>query len=168
MSEPEKKKTDPCPHEGDDSLGRRIACVVSEVGDHVEESLNKAVEFKKKTVLIKLSDDLMEAVDKLVESGLYRSRTDAALFLMNSGLKSESELFDQIEDRIERIGRIREEMKEIVGEEILRRAGVDPEKSSETVDEKIEEMHRLRDEIKRLLGGKFFKRSKEGKESEES
>jgi ribosomal protein S13 len=168
MCDEEKNGVESHVHVVDDSLGKKIACAMSEVGEHVEEGICKAMEFKRKAVLIKLSDELVQAVDRLVESGLFESRTDAAVFLMTSGLNSESELFGQIEDRIEKIQRIREEMKEIVGEEILRRAGVDPEKSAETVDKKIDEMHRLRDEIKRMVGGKFFKKSKEGKESEES
>jgi Arc/MetJ-type ribon-helix-helix transcriptional regulator len=167
MCENEDERNEGPVQEGNDSLGEKIACVISEVGEHVEGKIDKALEMKRKSVFIKMSDDLISAADKLVESGLFESRSDAALFLMNSGLRSEEALFEKIEDRIGKIQRIRDEMREMMGKDILKKAGIDPKRTSETVDQKIEEMHRLRDEIRNMVGDKFSVKEPE-KESEES
>jgi hypothetical protein len=54
----------------------------------------------------------------LVDAGLFRSRSESAAFLIQEGIKSQRSLFDKIENKLKKIDKIREELKEIVTQEI--------------------------------------------------
>ncbi len=126
MCDEDVKKVEAKVHVLGESAGKRIACVVSEVGEHVEECIHRALDLKRKTVVLRLDDELLEAVDKLVDSGLFKGRSEASLFLMSAGLKAQGKLFEEIDAKIEKIRRIREEMKK-VGEKLSGRRETEKE-----------------------------------------
>ncbi|KKN05000.1 hypothetical protein LCGC14_1091680 [marine sediment metagenome] len=45
----------------------------------------------KKQIPVSLEEDLIDKLNKLVDSGKYRSRSHAAEFLINKGLEQEEE-----------------------------------------------------------------------------
>jgi hypothetical protein len=54
----------------------------------------------------------------LVNAGLFKSRSESAAFLIDEGIKSQTALFAKISSKLEKIDIIKEELKNIVSEEI--------------------------------------------------
>lgn len=103
---------------------------LDELGDHVEkfavrtaESIKKAIEkamASRNTVLtIRVNDESNTKLNMLVDSGLFKSRSESAAFLIQEGIKSQAALFDKISSKLETIDKIREELKQIVADEMV-------------------------------------------------
>jgi len=54
----------------------------------------------------------------LVDVGLFKSRSESAAFLIQEGIKSQEALFAKISTKIKRIDKIKEELKNVVSEEM--------------------------------------------------
>jgi hypothetical protein len=54
----------------------------------------------------------------LVDVGLFKSRSESAAFLIQEGIKSQEALFAKISTKIKKIDKIKDELKDIVSEEI--------------------------------------------------
>jgi Arc/MetJ-type ribon-helix-helix transcriptional regulator len=102
-----------------------IASSVKEVAQKTGEALNKATESIGKAiesalsardhvVMVRVNDDSLKSLDALVQSGIFKSRSEAAAFLISEGVKAQSTLFERISQRIAEIERLRSELKGIV------------------------------------------------------
>lgn len=102
-----------------------IASSVKEVAQKTGEALNKATESIGKAiesalsardhvVMVRVNDDSLKSLDALVQSGIFKSRSEAAAFLISEGVKAQSALFERISQRIAEIERLRSELKGIV------------------------------------------------------
>jgi hypothetical protein len=102
-----------------------IASSVKEVAQKTGEALNKATESIGKAiesalaardhvVMVRVNDDSLKSLDSLVQSGIFKSRSEAAAFLISEGIKSQAVLFGKISERIAEIERLRAELKGIV------------------------------------------------------
>jgi hypothetical protein len=56
----------------------------------------------------------------LVESGLFRSRSESAAFLIEEGLKTQDPLFAKISIKFEKIGKLKTELKDLVKDEFIK------------------------------------------------
>jgi len=132
MNEPnEPKKSDgPLAHQPKtQSSGSRTTETIEEITStlkdlfsRVPESVNKAVEralnVRDTTILVRMSDPSSDAIDTLVSAGIFKSRAEAAVFLIDEGIRSQGQLFRRIEDKLGEIERIREELRTSVSPEI--------------------------------------------------
>lgn len=102
-----------------------IASSVKEVAQKTGEALNKATESIGKAiesalsardhvVMVRVNDDSLKSLDALVQSGIFKSRSEAAAFLISEGVKAQAALFERISERIAEIERLRSELKGIV------------------------------------------------------
>src|SRR5256885_14676524 len=102
-----------------------IASSVKEVAQKTGEALNKATESIGKAiesalsardhvVMVRVNDDSLKSLDALVQSGIFKSRSEAAAFLISEGVKAQATLFERISERIAEIERLRSELKGIV------------------------------------------------------
>ena len=102
-----------------------IASSVKEVAQKTGEALNKATESIGKAiesalsardhvVMVRVNDDSLKSLDALVQSGIFKSRSEAAAFLIGEGVKAQALLFERISERIAEIERLRSELKGIV------------------------------------------------------
>jgi Arc/MetJ-type ribon-helix-helix transcriptional regulator len=102
-----------------------IASSVKEVAQKTGEALNKATESIGKAiesalsardhvVMVRVNDDSLKSLDALVQSGIFKSRSEAAAFLISEGVKAQAALFERISQRIAEIERLRSELKGIV------------------------------------------------------
>ncbi|MBN2408814.1 MAG: hypothetical protein JXE07_03680 [Candidatus Aminicenantes bacterium] len=103
-----------------------VECAISEIGDQVErlatktaESIKKAIDkalASRNTVLtIRVNEESNKKLNMLVETGLFRSRSESAAFLIEEGIRSQEALFSRIQGKLETIDKIREELRTIVG-----------------------------------------------------
>jgi Arc/MetJ-type ribon-helix-helix transcriptional regulator len=99
-----------------------ITSTLRDLFSRVPESVNKAVEralnVRDTTILVRLSDESSDAIDTLVSAGIFKSRAEAAVFLIDEGIKSQRQLFRRIEDKLGEIERIREELRTSVSPDI--------------------------------------------------
>ncbi len=104
----------------------QVESAISEIGDQVErlatktaESIRKAIDkalASRNTVLtIRVNEESNKKLNMLVDTGLFRSRSESAAFLIEAGIRSQEPLFSRIQDKLETIDKIREELRTIVG-----------------------------------------------------
>jgi len=63
-------------------------------------------------VMVRLADDSVARLDDLVESGLFGSRSEAAAFLIGSGIQAQHELFERITLQTSQIKQLRSALRE--------------------------------------------------------
>jgi len=109
--------------------GKKLQSTLDEFGNHVEKFATKTAESIKRviekamasrnTVLtIRVNDESNKKLGMLVEAGLFKSRSESAAFLIQEGIKRQESLFAKISSKLEKMDKIREELKNIVSEEI--------------------------------------------------
>lgn len=109
--------------------GKKLQSTLDEFGNHVEKFATKTAESIKRviekamasrnTVLtIRVNDESNKKLGRLVEAGLFKSRSESAAFLIQEGIKRQESLFAKISSKLEKMDKIREELKNIVSEEI--------------------------------------------------
>ncbi len=102
-----------------------LASSVKEVAQKTGEAFNKATESIGKAidsalaardhvVMVRVNDDSLKSLDALVQTGIFKSRSEAAAFLIGEGVKAQAPLFERISERIKEIERLRAELKGIV------------------------------------------------------
>lgn len=110
----------PPPGQGKDTI-EEIASTLRDLFNRVPETVNKAVEramnVKETTVLVRLSDESSDKLDRLVAAGVFKNRMEAAAFLIEEGIKAQSALFQRIQDKLNEIERIRAELRHSVAPE---------------------------------------------------
>ena len=65
-------------------------------------------------VLTRLSDEDLALVDILVETGLYKSRSEAAAYLVHEALLAKKDALQKLARKLEQIQKIKDEAKEIL------------------------------------------------------
>jgi ATP-dependent Clp protease ATP-binding subunit ClpA len=68
-------------------------------------------ETKNNVVMCRLDDVDMDAIDTLIEAGVRANRSDAAGWLIKSGLESKRAVLDSVRDKVLEIRRIREDAR---------------------------------------------------------
>ncbi|HEU4386880.1 MAG TPA: hypothetical protein VFV34_03720 [Blastocatellia bacterium] len=100
---------------------KEVAQKTGEVINKATESIGKAIESalsaRDHVVMVRVNDEALKKLDSLVQSGIFKSRSESAAFLISEGIKAQSALFDRIAEKIEEIERLRAELKSIVDPE---------------------------------------------------
>lgn len=103
--------------------------VLEELGDQVEKfatrtvasikrSIDKSLSSRNIVLTIRVNDVANNKLTKLVDAGLFKSRSESAAFLIEEGIKSQANLFGKIATKMEKIEKIKEELKDIISQEI--------------------------------------------------
>src|SRR5262245_64913104 len=137
MSSPYQKDQDPSPERVDDLMLRdddldpssehsRTASSVRDIASRIPESLSaigrdisrtieKAISAKDDYVVaVKISPEAQEKLEQLVQAGVFRSRAEAAGFLIEEGIKTQSPLFDRVRTKLAEIERLRAELRGMI------------------------------------------------------
>lgn len=109
-----------------DDLGNQVEKIATKTADSIRKVIDKALSARNTVLTIRVNDECNEKLNMLVDSGLFRSRSESAAFLIQEGIKSQQALFDKIENKLKKIDKIREELKEIVTQEITRTKDTQP------------------------------------------
>ncbi|HYE74285.1 MAG TPA: hypothetical protein VEF04_13185 [Blastocatellia bacterium] len=97
-----------------DDVTAAIRDFINKVPETVNKAVERAMNVKDTTVLLRLSEKDSEAVDKLVSAGIFNSRNDAAAFLVSEGIKAQTALFERIQSKMDEIERLRNELRQSV------------------------------------------------------
>ena len=96
-------------------IASRIPESLSSIGRDISRTIERALSAKDDYVVaVKVSHEAQERLEQLVQAGVFRSRAEAAAFLIDEGIKSQHELFDRVSLKLSEIERLRAELRGMV------------------------------------------------------
>jgi hypothetical protein len=101
-----------------DEITATLRDLFSRVPEGVSKAVEKAINVRDTTVLVRLSEASSDSLDTLVSAGIFKGRADAAAFLIDEGIKAQTALFQRIQDKITEIERLREELRHTVSTDL--------------------------------------------------
>jgi hypothetical protein len=99
---PKSKKT------AGESVGEAITSIM--------ETLESALTGRGNSVMVRVNDEALEKLDTLVASGICKSRSESAAFLLQQGIERSEALFNHIESVTHQITDLRRELLDWVKE----------------------------------------------------
>ena len=111
--EPEEKKK----QSALDDFGNQVEKIAVKTAESIKRVVDKALASRNTVLTIRVNDESNKKLNMLVNSGLFKSRSESAAFLIQEGIKKQEVLFDKISSKLERIEQIRHDLKKIVSEE---------------------------------------------------
>ncbi|HEV7843055.1 MAG TPA: hypothetical protein VGO69_05125 [Pyrinomonadaceae bacterium] len=98
-------------------IASRIPESLSAIGRDISRTIERAISAKDDYVVaVKVSHDAQEKLEQLVQAGVFRSRAEAAAFLIDEGIKTQSALFDRVQQKLAEIERLRAELRGMINE----------------------------------------------------
>jgi Arc/MetJ-type ribon-helix-helix transcriptional regulator len=98
-------------------IASRIPESLSAIGRDISRTIERAMSAKDEYVVaVKVSPESQDKIDQLVQAGIFRSRAEAAGFLIDEGIKTQSALFDRVQQKLAEIERLRAELRGMVNE----------------------------------------------------
>src|ERR1044072_7205422 len=143
MSSPYHKEEQPTPERIDDLMLRdddpdagteehsRTASSVRDIASRIPESLSAIgrdisrtsemaiAEKEDYVVAVKISPEAQEKLEALVQAGVFRSRAEAAGFLIDEGIKTQSALFESVRQKLAEIERLRAELRGMIADKTI-------------------------------------------------
>jgi Arc/MetJ-type ribon-helix-helix transcriptional regulator len=96
-------------------IASRIPESLSAIGRDISRTIERAISAKDDYVVaVKISPGAQEKVDQLVAAGIFRSRAEAAGFLVEEGIKTQTALFERVQQKLAEIERLRAELRGMV------------------------------------------------------
>jgi Arc/MetJ-type ribon-helix-helix transcriptional regulator len=98
-------------------IASRIPESLSAIGRDISRTIERAMHAKDDYVVaVKVSPETQERLEQLVQSGIFRSRAEAAGFLVEEGIKTQAPLFDRVQQKLAEIERLRAELRGMINE----------------------------------------------------
>ena len=98
-------------------MAARIPEQLSAIGRDISRTIEKAISAKDDYMLaVKVSTDASHKLNQLVQAGVFGTRAEAASFLIDEGIKTQTDLFNRVEQKLAEIERLRAELRGLVGE----------------------------------------------------
>ena len=97
-------------------IASRIPESLSSIGRDISRTIERAISAKDDYVVaVKVSHEAQEKLDQLVQAGVFRSRAEAAAFLIDEGIGAQAPLFDRVSQKLSEIERLRAELRGMIG-----------------------------------------------------
>lgn len=96
---------------------RELIDGTARIGKSVGETFKGVAEVftgREYVVMVRVNRDSLDRIDQLVESGLFRSRSESAAFLIARGIEANNDLYEKIENKVSEINRLREDLRKLV------------------------------------------------------
>ena len=98
-------------------IASRIPESLSAIGRDISRTIERAISAKDDYVVaVKVSPTAQEKVDQLVAAGIFRNKAEAAGFLVEEGIKTQSALFERVQQKLAEIERLRAELRGMVND----------------------------------------------------
>ena len=68
-------------------------------------------------VMVRVDEENLSRIDELVESGQFKSRSEATAFLISEGIKAKQEMFEKMAEKISQIQDLRTELEAMIAED---------------------------------------------------
>ncbi len=96
-------------------IAARIPESLSSIGRDISRTIERAISAKDDYVVaVKLSAEAQDSLDQLVMAGVFRSRAEAAAFLIDEGIKAQGPLFERVSQKLSEIERLRAELRGMI------------------------------------------------------
>lgn len=86
-------------------------CCEPNLREKILEQVGIALKDRENVVMTRLNDESLEKIDALVEIELFKSRSEAVAFFIAEGLKSREDLFERVMPTMDKIRKLKEELK---------------------------------------------------------
>lgn len=98
-------------------IASRIPESLSAIGRDISRTIEKAISAKDDYVVaVKVSPESQDKLEALVQAGVFRSRAEAAGFLIEEGIKTQSALFERVSQKLSEIERLRAELRGLIAD----------------------------------------------------
>jgi Arc/MetJ-type ribon-helix-helix transcriptional regulator len=102
-------------------IASRIPESLASIGRDISRTVERALSAKDDYVVaVKLSHEAQERLEQLVQAGVFRSRAEAAAFLVDEGIKAQGPLFERVTQKLSEIERLRAELRGMISREEAR------------------------------------------------
>lgn len=96
-------------------IASRIPESLASIGRDISRTVERALSAKDDYVVaVKVSHEAQERLEQLVLAGVFRSRADAAAFLIDEGIKAQAALFERVSGKLSEIERLRAELRGMI------------------------------------------------------
>jgi Arc/MetJ-type ribon-helix-helix transcriptional regulator len=96
-------------------MASRIPESLSAIGRDISRTIERAISAKDDYVVaVKVSHEAQQKLEQLVQAGVFRSRAEAAAFLIDEGIATQSALFDRVQQKLSEIERLQAELRVMV------------------------------------------------------
>jgi Arc/MetJ-type ribon-helix-helix transcriptional regulator len=96
-------------------IASRIPESLSAIGRDISRTIEKAISAKDDYVVaVKISPEAQDKLEQLVQAGVFRSRAEAAGFLIDEGIKTQAPLFERVRTKLAEIERLRSELRGLI------------------------------------------------------
>jgi hypothetical protein len=98
-------------------IASRIPESLSAIGRDISRTIEKAISAKDDYVVaVKVTPASQEKLEQLVQAGVFRSRAEAAGYLIDEGIKTQSALFERVRQKLSEIERLRAELRGLIND----------------------------------------------------
>jgi hypothetical protein len=87
---------------------------ITGLGEALGVAMKTVLSDREYVVMVRVNKDTRDSLDHLMQAGLFKSRSEAAAFLLASGINAQSVLFDKIKDKTTEISRLQEELRNLI------------------------------------------------------
>src|ERR1041384_4581188 len=96
-------------------IASRIPESLASIGRDISRTVERALSAKDDYVVaVKLSHEAQESLEQLVQAGVFRTRAEAAAFLIDEGIKAQGPLFERVTQKLSEIERLRAELRGMI------------------------------------------------------
>lgn len=96
-------------------IASRIPESLSAIGRDISRTIEKAISAKDDYVVaVKISPEAQDKLEQLVQAGVFRNRAEAAGFLIDEGIRTQSALFERVRQKLAEIERLRAELRGLI------------------------------------------------------
>lgn len=93
----------------------RIPDALGAIGRDISRTLERAISAKDEYVVaVKVTADAQAKLEQLVQAGVFRTRAEAAAFLIDEGIEAQAPLFARVDQKLAEIERLRAELRGMV------------------------------------------------------
>lgn len=98
-------------------IASRIPESLSAIGRDISRTIEKAISAKDDYVVaVKISPEAQDKLEQLVQAGVFRNRAEAAGFLIDEGIRTQSALFERVKQKLAEIERLRAELRGLIAD----------------------------------------------------
>lgn len=102
-----------------DEIGNHVEKLAIKTAESIKKAVDKALSSRNTVLTIRVNKESNTKLNMLVETGLFKSRSESAAFLIQEGIKRQEGLFKKISSKMEEIEKIRGDLKKIVSDEFV-------------------------------------------------
>lgn len=109
-----------------DEFGNQVEKFAVKTAESIKKVIDKAMASRNTVLSIRINEDCDKKLKMLVDTGLFKSRSESAAFLIHEGIKNQESLFAKISSQMHKIEKIKGELENIISKEMEKPEG--PEK----------------------------------------